>query len=154
LAQENKKLTYTIDGKQTAIKNFLHRDGKNFIALFINEVTNDDAHGILKLGLTNELTAEYFEFEVANKGTTNILHPSLGDTKNNGVYLSHTGFHGITHPANFYADSITVTINNANASHVTGTFSGKFITDEEVANKDVMISDGSFDVPIKPKTNN
>lgn len=151
-------LTYTIDGKRTAIKDYLHKDGKNYMALYINSVTNDEAHGTLKLELTNELTAEFFKFRVVNKGTTNIprYNPSIDDTHmNNGVYLSHTGFRGISHPANFYADSVTVTINSIDASHVTGNFSGNFITDEgQDGHHSVMIADGSFDVPIKPEASN
>jgi hypothetical protein len=149
-------LAYTIDGKHTAIKNILKKGGKNIAALFINEVTNDDAHGMIKLELTNELSAEFFEFHVANKGSTNILHytPSFSDNQNKAVYLSQTGFRGISHPANFYADSVTVTISSVSASHVTGTFSGKFISDEQDKSQTVFISDGSFDVPIKPETNN
>src|SRR5215475_14267312 len=117
----NSSLTYTIDGKKTAIKDYLKKDGKNFIALFINEVTNDDASGMLKLGLTNALTSEFFEFKVANKGSSAILHynPGLNYTKNQGTYLAYKGFRGVQHPANFYADSVTVTVNSISASRVT-----------------------------------
>jgi hypothetical protein len=47
---------------------------------------------------------------------------------------------------NFYADSVTVTIAAADATHIAGSFSGSFTSDRKGST--VRVTDGAFDVPI------
>ncbi len=146
-------LAYTIEGKHHAIKDFLNKgDGKYLMALFLNEVkTKPD--GMVEINLTNELSKEVFNFLIENKGSTTILHytPSLSDFANkksySGNYMSPTY-------KNYYADSVTVSITNINATNVAGTFSGKFLSDDDKP-VPLLITDGSFDVLFtKDKGNN
>ena len=119
---------YTIDGNKVAVK-----------SLYINEVKNS-ADGRLKIEVTNTPTSEVFKFLVAHVGTTTILHfrPSFTETKNQATYMSHKY-------KNYYGDSVIVTITGNDASHVAGTFSGKYLSDD---NSPIEISEGSFDLPI------
>ena len=133
-------LSYTIGDRQVAIKNYLVTGGKNWIALFLNKVVNKTADGTVSINITNYLSKEVFNFIVANKGSTSILHysPSLAETKNKGTYMSPKY-------VNYYADDVTVNITSINAKRVAGTFSGKFIDNDK---KSVInITDGKFDVP-------
>jgi hypothetical protein len=136
-------LAYTVDGKTTSIKTTLVKNGANMVALFVNDVKNDPATGIVKVEITNYLTYEVFKFKVANKGATSIMHysPSFNDTKIEGEYMSPKY-------ENFYADSATVTISQLTDARVAGTFSGKFINGNH--NKSVELTNGSFDIPIPP----
>jgi hypothetical protein len=140
----NSSLAYTVNGRHVAIKDyFKDKDGKSRGALFINEVKNDPS-GKVKITVTNELTYEVFDFSVANEGSTTILHysPSLSNfhdkTTNAGTYMSPKY-------KNYYADSVVVKITDINATHVAGTFSGKFLSDDSKPIP-LEITDGSFDV--------
>lgn len=140
-------LSYTIGDRQVAIKNNLVTGGKNWIALFLNSVVNRTAGGLVKINITNYLSKEVFNFTVANKGTTSILHysPSLAETKNKASYMSPKY-------VNYYADAVTVNITSINATRVAGTFSGKFIDNDKKSG--INITDGKFDVPFTDdKTN-
>ncbi len=127
----NSSFSYTINGNKVDVK-----------SLYVNEVKNNTADGRLKFQVTNTPTSEVFSFSVANSGTTNVLHytPSLTETKNQATYMSHKY-------KNYYGDSVTVTITGIDASHVTGTFSGKYLSDDDTP-EPLVIADGSFDIPI------
>jgi hypothetical protein len=133
-------LSYTIGDRQVAIKSTLVTGGKNWIALFLNNVVNKTADGTVKINITNYLSKEVFNFTVANKGSTSILHysPSLAETKNKGTYMSPKY-------VNYYADAVTVNITSINATRGAGTFSGKFIEPDGKAS--ISIADGKFDLP-------
>lgn len=141
----NSSFAYTINGRHVAIKDFMHNgDGKNWMALFLNEVKNNAVTGMVKLNVTNELTHEVFNFSIGNTGTTHILHyrPSLSNFANN---KSNTADYMSPKYKNYYGDSVSVTITSVDAKHVTGTFSGKFISEDEKPIS-LEITDGSFDV--------
>lgn len=141
----NSSLTYTIDGRHVAIKDIMHDgDGKNWMALFLNSVKNNVATGMVKVNVTNELTKEVFNFSIANSGSTTIQHysPSLSNFVNKksseATYMSPKY-------KNYYGDSLIVNITDINATHVTGTFAGKFLSDDDKP-VSLNISGGSFDV--------
>jgi len=84
---------------------------------------------------------ELFDFVVADKGTTNVVYytPSFEEDKVRATYMSSKGH-------NYYGDHVSVTISELDAAHVAGTFSGTFAAE----GKSVTITDGSFDLPIRP----
>ncbi|HEY5408086.1 MAG TPA: hypothetical protein VIJ92_13410 [Ginsengibacter sp.] len=136
----NGSFSYTIDGNKVDIK-----------SLYINEVKSV-ADGRIFIEVTNTSTSEVFKFSIANTGTTTVLHysPSLSnfsDKKSNSAeYMSPK-------LKNYYGDSVTITITSIDATHVAGTFSGKYLSGD---NKPVPleITDGSFDLPFtKDKSN-
>ena len=137
----NGSFSYTIEGARVVVK-----------GLYLNEVKNNIADGRIKIEVTNTSTSEVFNFSIANAGTTTILHysPSLSNfankKSNEAEYMSHKF-------KNYYGDSVTVNINNIDATHVSGTFAGKFLSDD---NKPVVleITDGSFDVPFSKDKDN
>ncbi|HEY5370574.1 MAG TPA: hypothetical protein VIJ75_16435 [Hanamia sp.] len=54
---------------------------------------------------------------------------------------------------NYYGDSVVVTITDINATHVAGTFHGKYLSDDKPS-VPLEITDGSFDLPFtKDKVN-
>lgn len=137
-------LEYTINGKHVSIKDLLQKGSNNLIALYRNKVNNNSATGMLRVNMTNEISSEVFNFNIANSGTTTILHysPSLSNfsnKKNNEADYMSPKYQ------NYYGDSVTVTITDINASHVAGKFSGRFLSGD---NKPVTleITDGSFNV--------
>ncbi|MEP7277210.1 MAG: hypothetical protein ABI813_01085 [Bacteroidota bacterium] len=141
----NNGLAYTINGRHVAIKQTMHDgDGKNWIALYSNEVKNDVATSMVIVNLTNELTKEVFNFSVANSGNSSILHyiPSISNFTNKknaaATYMSSKYI-------NYYGDSVMVKITSINATRVAGTFSGKFLSDDDNPVR-LEITDGSFDV--------
>ena len=133
------KLAYTVEGRKVNIKNLLHTEGKNWIALFMNEVSSNTTDHLIRINLTNELTREVFDFVVNDKGPTTFTHyqPSLSNFR--GKTSSYMGLKY----QNYYADDVTISITSSDATHVTGTFSGKFKGDKGT----VQITDGLFDVP-------
>lgn len=137
-------LEYTIDGKHVSIKDLLQKGSENLVALYLNKVNNNTTTGMLRVNMTNEISKEVFNFNIANSGTTTILHysPSLSNfsnKKNNEAEYMSPKYQ------NYYGDSVTVTITEINASHVTGKFSGRFLSgdDKPVA---LEITDGSFNL--------
>ena len=128
-------LSYTIDGTKVVVK-------RPASSIYLNEVSHNTAKASVKIRLTIFPSGELFNFLVADKGTTDIVHymPSFGEHKVEAVYLSHEGH-------NFYGDHVSVTISTLDAAHVAGTFSGTFIAE----GKTVTIKDGSFDLPMHPK---
>ena len=133
-------LSYTIGNRHVAIKDYLKKGNQNFIALFRNDVKNDAAGGIARINITNSLTSEVFDFSVAGKGVTTIVHytPSLTEGKTKASYMSPKF-------KNYYADSVVITITESSASHIAGTFSGKFI-DRDNKLEAQVITDGKFDL--------
>jgi hypothetical protein len=129
-------LAYTIDGNKNVIK-------RPASSIYINEVSHNAAKGSVRVRVTIFPSAELFDFIVADKGTTNVLNyqPSFGEEKVVATYLSHAA-------QNYYGQNVSVTINTVDATHITGTFSGKFVSDEH---KSVTVTDGSFDLPMKAK---
>jgi hypothetical protein len=132
----NGTLTYTVDGTKTVVT-------PPASTIYINEVSHDAAKATVKIKVTIFPAGELFDFVVADKGTTNIEHykPSFGEEKVGATYLSGKG-------RNYYGDHASVTISTLDATPVAGTFSGTFAGDD----KSVTITDGSFDLPIRPKS--
>ncbi|HEY2350361.1 MAG TPA: hypothetical protein VGH64_15190 [Puia sp.] len=140
----NAVVSYTIKGKKTTIKNLLQTGGQNITALHLNVVGLIPKKNLVRVNFTNSLTHEVFDFIVADKGTTVIQHykPTLTvEEEKKAVYMS-------TSLVNFYADNVRVEISIADEKHVTGKFSGEFISDNGTH---VVIKAGSFDIPITVK---
>jgi hypothetical protein len=142
--------SYTFNGRKVTIRDLMHDgDGKNWMALFLNHVTNDA--GVVSIEITNQLSSEVFIITVPNSGTTKISHysPSLsnfGDKKTTEAEF-------MSHYKNYYAEDVTVTITEINATHVAGTFSGKYYSG---GNNPVPmeVTDGKFDLRFtKPEGN-
>ena len=135
------ELKYAIEGRKVDIKDYLITGGKNWIALFLNEVSENAATGLVTVNLTNYLTKEVFHFVVADKGSTTFTHfqPSLANFRGKtATYMSPKY-------QNYYGDDVLVVITGRDDKHVTGTFSGKFKSKD---GKIVQI-DGRFDTPYK-----
>jgi hypothetical protein len=133
--------SYTINGERVeTVNNVQHA------TLFINEVSNDAANGMLKIVVTC-LSSSVFHFDIANSGTTTIngYHPSLSGFVDKKAKAA-TYMDGKTY-RNHYAVSVTVTITSINGSRVEGTFSGTFKADENDGGATVNIKDGSFNLP-------
>lgn len=143
-------LSYTFNGRKVNIRDFMHDgDGKNWMALYLNHVTNDA--GTVSIEITNQLTAEVFNITVPNNGTTKVSHysPSLSNFRDKKTAAAEF----MSHYKNYYADDVTVTITEVNATHVAGTFSGKYLSegDKPVA---MEVTDGQFDLRFtKPEGN-
>lgn len=138
-------LAYTINGRHINLKDFMHDgDGKNWMALFLNKVKNDPSTGMLKVNLTNELTKEVFKFSIANSGSSSILHysPSLSNFTNK---KSKEADYMSPKYKNYYGDSVVINITSINATRVAGTFTGKFLSDDDKP-VSLEITDGSFDI--------
>ena len=124
-------------------------DGKNYIALYLNHVTNDG--GMVSIEITNQLTSEVFKLTMANSGTTRVSHykPSLSNFGDKKTTMAEF----MSHYKNYYGDDVTVTITRIDATHVAGTFSGKYLSN---GNKPVPVevTDGQFDLRFtKPEGN-
>ncbi len=130
--------SYTINGERVeAVAGVQHG------TLFINEVSNDAANGMLTIEVTPN--GKYFEFHIANSGTTSIgkYQPSLaGDKKSKEATYTDPKITG-----NLYSDAVTVTVISINSSRVSGTFSGTFTQDKSYGNEKANITDGSFNLP-------
>jgi hypothetical protein len=129
----NGSLTYTVDGTRTVVK-------RPSSSMYINEVSHNGAKGMVTIKVTIFPAGELFNFVVADKGTTNVVHykPSFEEDKVKAIYLSSKG-------TNYYGDHVSLTISELNAAHVAGTFSGTFAAE----GKSVTVTDGSFDLPIR-----
>lgn len=132
--------SYTIDGERVETV-----AGVQHGSLFINEVNNDAANGMLTIKVTPK--GKYFEFHIANNGTTSIgtHQPSFAeDAKGKEATYTDPQI-----PGNLDSDSATVTITSINGNRVSGTFSGTFTQDKSYGNKTVNITDGSFNLPFE-----
>jgi hypothetical protein len=129
------KLSYTVDGKKVVVN-------RPAITIYLNEVSHNTAKGSVKIRVTIFPAGELFDFLVAEKGTTNIVHykPSFGENKVEAVYLSPEGH-------NYYGDHVSVNISSLDGTHVSGTFSGTFTAE----GKTKTVTDGSFDLPMQAK---
>jgi hypothetical protein len=143
--------SFQVNGRKVAIKDYMHKgDGKNYIALYRNKVANDPATGLVSIEVTNELSSEVFNLNITNSGTTKVLHygPSLAtfaDKKTKSAEYMSPKY------KNYYGDEVTVTITAVDATHVAGTFSGKYLSDDK---EPMDITDGQFDLQItKPEAN-
>jgi hypothetical protein len=144
--------SYSFNGRKVTIRDFMHDgDGKNWMALFPGHVTNDAAAGVVSVDVTNQLTAEVFKFNVTNSGTSKVLHytPSLSSFNDKKATMAEF----MSHYKNYYADDVTITITEINATHVVGTFSGKYLSGDKVQ-VPVEVTDGKFDLRFtKPEGN-
>ncbi len=136
----NGSFSYTIDGNKVDVK-----------SLYKNEVKNT-ADGRVYIEVTNSATSEVFKFSIANTGTTTVLHysPSLSnfsDKKSNSAEYMSPKY------KNYYGDSVTITITSIDATHVSGTFSGKYLSGDDKP-VPLEITEGSFDLPVTKDTNN
>ena len=136
----NGSFSYTIDGNNVDVK-----------SLYINEVKSV-SDGRIFIEVTNTSTSEVFKFSIANTGTSTVLHysPSLSNFSDN---KSNSAEYMSPKLRNYYGDSVTITITSIDATHVAGTFSGKYLSDDD---KPVLleITNGSFDLPFtKDKSN-
>ena len=135
--------SYTFNGRKVTIRDLMHDgDGKNWMALFLNHVTNDG--GMVSIEITNQLTSEVFKITVPNNnGTTKVSHytPSLSDFGDKKTTMAEF----MSHYKNYYGEDVTVTITAIDATHVAGTFSGKYLSG---GNKPVPmeVTDGKFDL--------
>jgi hypothetical protein len=136
----NGSFSYTIDGNKVDVK-----------SLYRNEIKSV-ADGRIFIEVTNSATSEVFKFSIANSGTTTVLHysPSLSnfsDKKSNSAeYMSPK-------LKNYYGDSVSITITSIDATHVAGSFSGKYLSGDDKP-VPLEITDGSFDLPFtKDKSN-
>lgn len=133
--------SYTINGQRVeTVNNVQHA------TLFINEVSNDPANGMVKIEVTC-LGSNVFKFDIANSGTTaiNDYKPSLaGFTNKKAKEASYMD--GKTY-RNLYAVSVTVTIASIDNGRVSGTFSGTFKADESDGGATANITEGSFNLP-------
>jgi hypothetical protein len=142
--------SYTFNGRKVTIKDFMHNgDGKNYMALFLNHVINDG--GMVSIEITNQMTSEVFKINVPNSGTTKVSHykPSLSNFSDKKTTMAEF----MSHYKNYYGDDVTVTITAIDATHVAGTFSGKYLSG---GNKQVSmeVTDGKFDLRFtKPEGN-
>jgi hypothetical protein len=140
----NAKVSYTINGKKTTIKNFLQTEGENIKALHLNVVGLIPNTSLVRVNFTNSLTHEVFDFVVADKGTTIIKHykPRLTiQEEKKAAYMSGN-------LVNYYADYCTVEITIADEKHVVGKFAGQFVADD---GSKINIKDGNFDIPMSEK---
>ena len=142
LTGKNGSFIYTINGTGVNAAN----NGSGSASLFINEVSNDAANGMLKVKVTCG-GSNVFGFDIANSGTTTInnYNPSLSgftDKKSKGA----TYMDGKTY-RNLYAVSVTITITSISDSRVSGTFSGAFKADKSDGGATANITDGSFNLP-------
>lgn len=133
--------SYTVKGQHIVARNYVQHSN-----LFINEVTNDAANGMLKIEVTPE-TSSVFNFNISNSGSTTITNynSSLGnfaDKKSKAASYME----GKTYKQ-FYGDSVTVTITSINDQRVTGTFSGTFKADADDGGATVNITEGNFNLP-------
>jgi hypothetical protein len=134
--------SYTFNGRKVTIRDLMHDgDGKNWMALFLNHVTNDA--GMVSIEITNQLSSEVFKITVPNNGTTKVSHytPSLSNFGDKKTTMAEF----MSHYKNYYGEDVTVTITEINATHVAGTFSGKYLSG---GNKPVPVevTDGKFDL--------
>jgi hypothetical protein len=130
----NGSLAYIIDGTKTVVK--------PPSSIYINESSHDAVKGTVKIKVTIFPVGELFDFVVADKGTTNVVNykPSFEESKVEATYMSGKGI-------NYYGDHVSIAITALDAGHVAGTFSGTFASE----GKSVTITDGSFDLPMRPK---
>jgi hypothetical protein len=134
--------SYTFNGRKVTIRDFMHNgDGKNYLALYLNHVTNDG--GMVSIEITNQMTSEVFNINVSNSGTTKVSHytPSLTNFRDKKTTMAEF----MSHLKNYYGEDVTVTITAIDATHVAGTFSGKYLSG---GNKPVPVevTDGKFDL--------
>ena len=135
--------SYTINGERVeTVNNVQHA------TLFINEVSNDAANGMLKIKVTCK-GSNVFDFEIANNGTTSInnYRPSLSGFVDKKAKAA-TYMDGKTY-RNLYAVSVTVTIASIDNNRVVGTFSGTFKADTSDGGATATITDGSFNLPFE-----
>lgn len=139
LTGRNGRFSYTINGERVETVNYVQHAN-----LFINEVTNDAANGMVKIAVTCS-GSNVFDFSIANSGTTIIDNhqPSTSRVtdKKEASYMD-----GKT-SRNLYAVSFTVTITSIDNSRISGTFSGTFRADESDDGATANITSGSFNLP-------
>lgn len=142
LTYTNGRFIYTLDGASVNAAN----NGSGTASLFINEVSNDAANGMLKIEVTPG--SNVFKFNIANSGTTTITNysPSFSDFSNKKTkgaeYMDGKTL------KNLYAVSVTVTITSINDSRVKGTFSGTFKVDKhDSSDATATVTEGSFNLP-------
>ena len=135
--------SYTVNGKNIVARNYVQQSN-----LFINEVINNSANGMIEMNLSCE-TSNVFNFTIANSGTTTITNysPSLGNfADKKSKVASYMDKEGGAYKS-YYGDSVTVTITSNDGIRVKGTFSGTFKADANDGGATVNITDGSFNLP-------
>jgi len=116
--------------------------------LFINEVSNNAAKGVVRVNVTNfgKNPAEVINILAHNKGATAISH-SLGG----GAPFSSDPFAEIMiRNQNHYADAVDVNITQITADYVEGSFSGKFTGERSLSDtskETITITNGKFHLP-------
>jgi hypothetical protein len=142
LTGTNGSFIYTVNGTSISTAN----DGSGPASLYINEVSNDAANGMLKIKVTCG-GSNVFHFDVSNSGTTIVSNysPTLSgftDKKTKGAeYMDGKTYR------NLYAVSVTITITSINDSRVSGTFSGTFKAEQSNGGATANITNGSFNLP-------
>jgi hypothetical protein len=133
--------SYTVGGQRVETTNYVQH-----ATLFINEVSNDAANGMVKIKVTCA-GSNVFDFAINNSGSTTIndYRPSLSGFMDKKAKKA-SYMDGKTY-RNHYAVSVTVTITSIDNSRVSGTFAGTFKADESDGGQTVNITDGSFNLP-------
>lgn len=118
--------------------------------LFINEVSNDAAKGVVKIAVTDfgKNPAEVIKIIAHDKGATAISHSAGG-----GAPFSSDPFAEIMiRNQNHYADVADVNITQITANDVEGTFSGKFTGERSLSDtskETIIITNGKFHLPFR-----
>ncbi|MBS1922293.1 MAG: hypothetical protein JST71_02715 [Bacteroidetes bacterium] len=135
--------SYTVNGKHIDARNYVQQSN-----LFINEVSNDAANGMLKIEVTTN-SSTVFNFKIANSGTTSINNSTPSPSGNLDKETKEASYMDGKTYRNHYAVSVTITISSIDANRVKGTFSGTYKADDQDGGDTVTITDGSFDLPFE-----
>lgn len=135
--------SYTINGQRVETVNNIQNAN-----LFINEVSNDAANGMLKVAVTTN-SSNVFDFQIANSGTTSIKNSASSLSGFMDKKAKSASYMDGKTSRNLYAVIVTVTITSINNSRVSGTFSGTFKADPSDGGETASITDGSFNLPFK-----
>ena len=116
--------------------------------LFINEVSNNAAKGVVRINVTNfgKNPAEVIDILAHNKGATAVSHSEGG-----GSPFSSDPFAEIMiRNQNHFADTAEVNITQITADYVEGAFSGKFTGERSLSDtskETITITSGKFHLP-------
>ena len=137
--------SYKIDGQ--TVSGSGTDDLNHFNRVFKKDTGNRISFTLMNLDHSDKKPLE-LDLQIANKGTTVVTiddndRLSSGNNVTNFFTLRVSTLYGGS--PNYDLDStVTVTITSDNSSRVTGTFSGSLKSD---ANKKVLLTDGTFDLP-------
>jgi hypothetical protein len=116
--------------------------------LFINEVSNNAAKGVVRINVTNfgKNPAEVIDILAHNKGATAVSHSEGGGSPFSSDSFAEIMIQNQSH----YADVADVNITQITADYVEGTFSGKFTGERSLSDtskETITITNGKFHLP-------